>query len=306
LNPIELDSNPHSSPSARFDSPGEIWVLTSEYRDVITKDVETGDSQTHQDFTYGFVPLRNAIFEIDKEQTRRQTDPDYFHHFEVEAVRVLPMVMADYTRAFQTASRRSLVRHESFDIETFRNKYFELDPENPDMTKIFKGIKQEYLGDTTWGTVLTAEMLIRVADYAIGLVPFAGTVWDFAQASRGTEFPFPGVERLIRHELRKRNLPLPEGIFDKPFKSRLLELADSLIGVASIVLPPAWIAKVPLDTIMEVLLYLDKMRKTREYSVPFLEIAEDTGTMPKVINKVKAVGKALPDIMSQAKRRLKK
>ena len=158
-------------------------------------------------------------------------------------------------------------------------------------TDVLRKIKAEYLGDTTWGTILTAELLIRAADYIIGHIPVAGPVWDFLQASTGKEFPLPLMERAIRRSLRDANLPLPEGVFDKPGKGRWLELADMVIGAIPHFFPPAVLAKVPLSTLLEVAIYADKMKNSAKYFKPFLEIAESTGTKPQVIDKVQKVSK---------------
>jgi len=253
------------------------------------------------------MPLEIALQKIEDERQRKQLTPDIPTQFEVKGIRILPGIMVDYTNALQNASRESAIRGESLDVESFRVRYFHLDPANPEaLTGIFRQIKQEYLGNTTWSTILKLQLTLRVYDYFKGLIPIGGSILDFMQAYTGKEFPLPGAERFIRHKLREKNTPVPGGMFDKPMRSRLIELADALLGLAPLVVPPAWLAKVPVDGLIEGLLYLDQLHYTTgKYLPPFREIAKDTGTTPKIITKVEEVGKATPAMVSGVWERIK-
>ena len=290
--PRRTKSQPFESETRRYDNPGDIWVLTSEHSE------DLGEHEpTNPTTTYGLMPLSNAKFCIDEEKKRRRKNPKISNQFEIEEVVILPKTISEYTKRLQSATRRSISMNQPLDITDFRNQYFGLDPTNPDMTGIFRDIKQEYLGDTTWSTVLFTEVLIRSADYILGLVPIAGSLWDFAQGTTGKEIPIPFVERMLREKLLENNLTLPEGIFDKPIKGRLMEILDTIIGLAPIIIPPAWLAKVPMDTIIEAALYIDKMQHTQKSFTPFLQIAEETGTKPPVFGKIEEISKSTPALL---------
>lgn len=300
--PKDFKDDPFSSPTARFENPGEIWVETAEHIFIGTP-YQAEDKIT----AYGLVPLEDALKKIDDERQRKQLTPDIPTQFEVMGIRILPGIMVDYTNALQRASRESAFRGEPLDVESFRVKYFHLDPANPEaLTGIFRQIKQEYLGNTTWSTILKLQLTLRVYDYIKGFIPIGGSILDFMQAYTGKELPLPGAERFIRHKLREKNTPVPGGMFDKPIKSRLIELADALLGIAPLIVPPAWLAKIPADVLIEGLLYLDQLHYTTgKYLPPFMEIAKDTGTTPKIITKVAEARKATPTVISGVWNRIK-
>lgn len=310
-------ATPFASRLARFDNPGTIWLLTRATGEFI--DTETGIQPTVDEYingyktfrnqkrtqqtAYGLVPLEEAMRNIESEVQRRLLCPDIKPTYEVEQVLILPEVISEYTKKLRSYGRRN---PGNIDVPTFRQQYFNMPEGANKPTDVLKKIKAEYLGDTTWGTILTAELLIRAADYAIGHIPVAGPVWDFLQASTGKEFPLPLMERAIRRSLRDANLPLPEGVFDKPGKGRWLEVVDMVIGAIPHFFPPAVLAKIPLGTILEAAIYADKMKNSAKYFKPFLEIAESTGTKPQVIDKVQQISKMPGAVIKNALQRKRK
>lgn len=316
---------PFTSKRARFDNPGNFWVLTSTSGDVLDK--ATGEITRNT--SYGLMPLEQAYADIESEQQRRKVLPqgqnkadiddafkggrlkegvqvtDNPDAYNIEQVVILPPVIDKYTRRLQSYARKHIKNPEFLDIDKLRASYFKLDEVGAKPTEVLRQIKQEYLGDTTWGTVLSAELMIRAADYAIGLIPLVGPAWDSLQASTGKELPLPLMERFFRHVLRDTNLPLPEGVFDKPSRGRWLEVLDIFIGLAPYIFPPAMLAKIPLSTINEAAIYADKMKNTARYFKPFLEIAESTGTKPQVVDKVQKVSKMPGAVVRDLKEKAK-
>jgi hypothetical protein len=284
--PSQLNENPYDTFTARFQSPGEIWVVTEEFGK------EAIPNQAPVNFSVlGFQPFEKVRERIVLENERRYLTPDIPQQFAIRDIRILPPIMARYTLEMQAAARSAMRHGKEFDIAAYRTEYFQLDQQGLKLQEIFKGLKQEYLGKTSWSTILFTEMLIRSGDLISGYIPFVGPIVDFAQASTGKELPIPGMERLVRHMLRNKDLPIPAEVFDKPIKGRLLEVASMLIGILPHILPPTIIAKVPVDTILEGAILVDKMKHTRKFFKPFLEIATDTGTKPKAVDKVTEISK---------------
>jgi hypothetical protein len=328
--PKRLKNEPFSSWTARFENPGEIWVEIAEHLfegipleavDKITAfgleplegaivniEDDLPFESVHTLTAYGLVPLEEALAKIEEERIQKQLSPDKPTQFEVKGIRILPSVMVEYTNALQQASRESAQRGQSLDVESFRVNYFKLDSANPEvLPKIFSRIKQDYLGNTTWATLLKLQLSLRIFDYFKGLLPFgAGSILDFMQAYTGKELPFPGVERLVMHKLKEANTPISSGMLEKPTKSRWIEIADALLGLAPLLLPPAYFAKVPFDAIVEGLLYLDQMYYASNRFLPSLKtIADDTGTTPKIITKAEELKKAAPGFVSDVWGRIK-
>jgi hypothetical protein len=291
--PEEQKSRPFESKHAKYQGPGEIWVLTANHLKVKNN---VRDKESIDAVEYGFMPLEDALRSVEMEYERQSMLTDYTPTFEIKQVRILPDTMSKYSRALQKATKNGIYSIDLEDITNFRNDYFEMEPGDPDMTKVFRSIKQEYLGDTTWKDILYLQLMMRAIDLGIGYIPGVNVIKDSLQAITGKEF-IPGIEGLSRKEYMKKNIPLPEKMYDMPLKGRLLEIAGSLISLTALVLPPAWAAKVPIDSILEGIVFLDKMEKSRKYIGPFLEISELTGTKPEVIEKVQNLGNATKEII---------
>jgi hypothetical protein len=288
LTPKGLLTEPFRSGWARYESPGDLWAVTS------TSGV-LPESPNLNSTMFGLMKADKALLALEADLNRKGLTPDVPEQFKILEFRYLPRVMSDYTLALRSASRRNIGNKE-FNIANFRNEHFGLDPANPDMTGIFRQIKQEYLGKTNWQTVVFTEALLRGVDYLIGMVPVLGSFWDFSQAATGEELPIPGLERLVRHRLAKNNTPLTADIFKKHGKGRLLELTEGVINlapIAALMLPPvwlgavgAWLAKVPVDYLIEGVAFVDKMQESKKLAGPLKQIAVDSGTVPVAVEKI--------------------
>lgn len=281
----------------RYDSPGQVWVMTTWHYD-------SRDKRNVAEI--GLVPLEVALEMIDVESTQRllpiefpdTSEVDFGRRpvrTEVNQVLVLPETISRYMSELQIKTRSERRANHNLDINEFRNQYFNLDPSKPDLSPIFKQIRGEMLGRTTWGSIVALDVLMRAFDLGVGSIPFLGSLRDSLQSITGNEFVIPGMERVIRHILQKWGYNLPENMFKKPLKGRLMEIADTVIGLSTSIglLTPAMpaffvalAAKVPIDLFIETGLLLDKLEQSRKTFGPLNKISRETGTQPGVIKLI--------------------